>query len=227
MPNSLDTLAVNTPKARNIIRAKKVLVLTAPMSVAMPTSITQGGTTGPVAPVTLKELTGFELIGLIKKDDAVGRSRDRETSTVEAVGYDDPVREDVTSETMSCPFVALETRRTVIEKYLNLDLSGIAPHADTGEVSFPHVNVGRIQPARWIFLGQDGIALNREWFGWGFSAGKVSETDDQTLGGTDSAWEWPMTVTSGTDTDLGWGVISYFGGPGWKQRLLDSGFATV
>src|SRR4051794_20923510 len=100
MPTDLAALAVNTPFDTNIFKAKTVVVLVAPMSVAMPTALTTGGTSGPDVPITLSERTGFEPIGLLRKDDAVGRSRNRETSTVEAVGYDDPVREDVITDNM-------------------------------------------------------------------------------------------------------------------------------
>lgn len=226
MASSLETLTVNTPDKGNIIKAKSVAVFCAPMTVSVPTVITQGGTAGPPAvPITLKELTGFLPIGLLRKDDAVPRSRDRDVSDVMAVGYDDPVRSDVTADAMSCKIVALETRKTTIEKFLNVDLSGITPDPATGEVSFPQINTGLLPPARWLFLGQDGTALNRTWFGWCFTSGVVSETDDQTMGGTDDPWMWPMTIKSQTDTALGFGVYHYNAGPGWKSRLQSMGFA--
>jgi hypothetical protein len=226
MPASLEALTVNTPNRDAIFNAKSVAVFVAPMTVAMPTALTTGGTSAPTVPVTLSELTGFEPIGLLRKDDAVGRSRDRETSTVEAVGYDDPVREDVTTDAMSAKIVCLETRKSTIEKFLNIDLSGVTPNANTGEVSFPHVTVGKLTPYRWLFIGQDGTALDRSWIGWGFAAGIVSEVDDQTLGGTDDPWMWPMTIKSQLDTTLGYGVRSYFSGPGWKSRLTALGFGS-
>lgn len=225
MPASLEALTANTPNASNIFKAKSVAVFVAPITTAMPTALTTGGTTSPDVPITLSELTGFEPIGLLRKDDAVSRTRDRETSEVAAVGYDDPVREDVTTDTMSAKIVCLETRKSTIEKYLNIDLSGVTPNANTGEVSFPHVSVGKLSRYRWLFIGQDGTALDRSWIGWGFSAGVVSEVDDQVLGGTDDPWMWPMTIKSQLDTTLGWGVKSYHAGPGWKSRLTALGFS--
>lgn len=221
MANSVETLEVNALHKRNIFKAKKVAVFVAPMSVAMPLSITEATSGGPI---TLKELTGFEPVGLLRKDDGVSRSRDRDKSDVMAIGYDDPVRSDFTSDTMSSQIVALETRRTTIEKFLNVDLSQVVPDANTGEVSFPHISTGNVEQARWLFIGQDGVGLDRRWCGWGFSAGVVAETDDQNLGSADDPWMWPMTISSETDTDLGWGVIHYNGGPGWKARLEDMGW---
>jgi hypothetical protein len=226
MANSLESLTAYTPQKKNILKPKKVAVFVAPMSVEMPLTITTGGT--PVGtPITLKELTGFEPIGLLRKDDGVPRSRDREKSDVMAIGYDDPVRSDFTSDVMSAQIVALETRKTTIEKFLGVDLSAVVPDPATGEISFPQLNTGQIDQNRWLFLAQDGIGLARKWWGWGFSAGVVGETDDQNLGSTDDPWMWPMTISSETDTELGWGVHHYNAGPGWKASLADMGFAVA
>lgn len=225
MPTSLDALVVNTLNARHIRKGKKVAVLVAPLTVAVPTSITTGGTAGPpVVPVTLNELTGFEPIGLLRKDDGVPMSRERDKSDVMAIGFNDPVRSDFTSDTFSAQIVALESRRQTIEKFLGVDLSAVAPNPSTGEVSFPQPSDGVLTQNRWMFLAQDGVGADRFWWGRCFAAGVVSATDDQNLGSTDDPWTWPMTITSQTDTTAGFAVYHYFGGPGWKVRLTSMGF---
>lgn len=226
MPNSVDALIVNELNRRHIRKGKKVAVLVATMDIAVPLAITSGGTTAPTpTPITLTELVGFEPIGLLRKDDAVVHSRAREKSDVMAVGYDDPVRSDWTSDVFSFKIVALETRRQTIEKSLGVDLSTVTPHPDTGEVSFPQPSAMETIQNRWITIAQDGIGADRIWWGRCLAAGVVSETDDQNMGGTDDPWMWPMTISSETDTDIGYGVHHYFGGPGWQARLESMGFA--
>lgn len=222
MATSIETLVVNTLNARHIRKGKKVGVFVAPMSVAVPLKITAGGTSG--TPITLAELTGWSPIGLLRKDDGVSMSRDRDKSEVMAIGYNDPVRSDFTSDVFSAGIVALETRKTTIEKALNVDLTSVVPDANTGEVSFPQPADQDTTRNRWMFLAQDGVGVDRYWWGRCFTAGVVSETDEQNLASDDGSWTWPMTVTSETDTDLGYGVYHYFGGGGWKARLASMGF---
>lgn len=225
MANSLETLVVNELNRAHIRKGKKVAVLSAAMSTAVPAAITTGGATG--APITLVELTGFRPMGLLSKSEGIPLARDREKSDVMAIGYQDPVRSDFTTDTMSAQVVGLETNRHNIEHFLGVDLAGFTPNIDTGEVSFPQPTDGVVRQNRWMFLAQDGIGLDRYWWGRCFCAGVVAETDDQNLGSEDDPFGWPMTVSTETDTDLGYSVHHYFGGPGWKSRLESLGFAAA
>lgn len=226
MATGVDTLIVNTLNASHIRKGKKVGVFVAPSSVAIPTSFTTGGTAGPPAvPITLSELTGFLPIGLLRKDDGVPMSRNRETSEVEAIGYNDPVRTDVSSDRFSAQIVALETRKTTIENFLGVDLTGVTADANTGEIRFPQPSDAALVRNRWLFIAQDGAGTDRIWWGRLFPAGIVSETDDQNLGSGDDPWTWPMTIEAQTDTTLGYGVLHFFGGPGWKSRAASMGFS--
>jgi hypothetical protein len=221
---TVDALIVDALNADHVRKGKKVGVFCAPMSEPVPTSLTTGGVSG--APITLTALSaGWEPIGLLRKDDAIGLSRDRDTSTVDAVGFNDPVRTDYTSDVFTAKIVALETRRITIEKFLNVDLSAIVPNADTGEISFPQPSDVAVTKARWLFIAQDGQGADRIWWSRLFLAGWVSETDDQSMGATDDAWQWPMTISSQTDTDAGYSVQHAFGGPGFQARLESMGFS--
>lgn len=222
MATSIDTLVVNTLNATHIRKGKKVGAFIAPMATAIPAAFTAGGVSG--APITLAELTGFSPIGLLRKDDGVGMSRDRETSSVDAIGYNEPVREDITSDRFSASIVALETRKTTIQAYLNVDLSAIVPDVNTGEIRFPQPSDLALIRNRWLFMAQDGAGTDSIWWGRLFTAGTVSETDDQNLAAADEPWAWPMTVQSNTDPTAGYGVLHFYGGPGWKARATSMGF---
>lgn len=221
---SIEALVVNKLNRAHIRKGKKVAVLRAPMSVAIPTEITEGGTSG--VPVTLKALTGFMGMGLMRKDDGIAHSRDQEKSDIMAVGFQDPVRSDFDSDTFSAQIVGLETHRANIESYLGVDLSAVTLNAGTGELSFPQPTDGVITQNRWMFIAQDGSELDRYWWARLFTAGIVSETDDQNMGGEDG-WQWPMTISSQTDPTAAYSVRHYFGGPGWKAKAESMGFPAL
>lgn len=224
MATGVDTLIVNTLNATHIRKGKKVGVFVAPSTVAIPAAFTTGGAVGPPAvPITLSELPGFLPIGLLRKDDGVPMSRNRDQSDVTAIGYNDPVRSDVTSDVFTAKIVALETRKTTIEQYLNVDLSTVTSDPVSGEVRFPQPTDIALTRSRWLFIGQDGIGTDRIWWGRLFPAGIVSEVDDQNLASADDPWTWPMTIQSQTDTTLGYSVLHFFGGPGFKSRLTSMG----
>ncbi|ALE77674.1 hypothetical protein WY02_03535 [Pseudonocardia sp. AL041005-10] len=225
---SLEALAVNALNKKHIRKGKKIAVLRAEMDVDIPDAITEGGTgTGASAvPISLKALPGFQGMGLIRKDDGVPMSRDQEKSDVMAVGFQDPVRSDFDSDTFTAQIVALQTHRVSIESYLGVDLSNITINPATGELSFPQPTDGAIRQNRWLFLAQDGVGLDRFWWGRCWTAGIVSETDDQNMGGED-AWMWPMTISSETDEQAGYSIHHYFGGPGWKAALESMGFGAL
>lgn len=221
---SLEALAINKLNKLHIRKGKKVAVLRAPMDVAIPAKITTGGVSN--APITLAELTGFMGMGLMRKDDGIPMSRDQEKSDVMAVGYQDPVRSDFDSDTFTAQIVALQTFRATIESYLGVDLSNISLDPNTGELSFPQPTDGAIVQNRWLFLAQDGVGLDRIWWGRLWTAGIVSETDDQNMGGED-AWMWPMTISSETDEQAGYSIHHYFGGPGWRAKAESMGFPAL
>lgn len=225
---SIEALVVNKLNRTHIRKGKKVAVLRAPMSVEIPLAITEGGTGsgGTAVPVTLKELTGFMGMGLMRKDDGIAHSRDQEKSDIMAVGFQDPVRSDFDADTFSAQIVGLETHRANIESYLGVDLSAATLNAGTGELSFPQPTDGAIVQNRWMFIAQDGIGLDRIWWARLFTAGIVSETDDQNMGGEDG-WQWPMTISSQTDPTAGYSVHHYFGGPGWKAKAESMGFPAL
>lgn len=222
--NSLETLAVAKLNRKAIRKGKKIAAFCAPMSVTFPTSITTA-TAGN--PPTLAELTGFRPMGLVTKDDGHTHSRDRDVSDIFSAGFQDPSRSDNTQDIFSVQVVGQETNRLNIETFLGIDLSAVAPDPTTGEVSFPQPTDGVLRQNRWLFLCQDGIGTERHWWGRGFTAGVVKETDDQTAGQDDDGWYWPYTVSSQTDPVLGASVWHYFGGPGWKASLADMGFTAV
>lgn len=218
----LYALAAAALNRKHIRKGRKVAVFIAPMSTAVPTAITEAASSS--AAPTLKELTGFRSFGLLSKSEGVTKSRDREVQRTMAIGFQDSVRSDVSSDTHKIQCVGLEMNRLTIETYLQVDLSGIVPDPTTKEVSFPQPTDGDLPQNRILTLAQDGKGADVQWWGTLFTAGVVDETDDQSTGNDEDPLGWPCTFSSEVDTDLGYSVRSYFGGPGWKARLASMGF---
>ena len=222
MASDLHALAVNALNRRHIRKGRKVAILIANMETAIPTAITEVAGSG--APPTLKTLTGFRGLGLLSKSDGVSQSRDREKQTVMAIGFQDSVRSDVSSDVFQMQCVGLETNKVTIEQFLQVDLTDYPIDPTTGELSFPQPTEGDVPQNRILSIAQDRNTYGVFWWGRLFTAGVVEETDDQSLGSDEDPYGWPITFSSEVDTDAGYSVRHFFGGPGWKAALDSMGF---
>ncbi|APE11069.1 hypothetical protein BO226_19230 [Rhodococcus sp. 2G] len=74
--------------------------------------------------------------GLLLKDDAVTLTRELEKSDIMAVGYNNPIRSDFTSDIAGLQFTGLEANRYNIENNLGMDLSNMVANPETGEIAF-------------------------------------------------------------------------------------------
>lgn len=225
MAADLHALAVNKLNRRHIRKGRKVAILIAPMSIDIPTRITEAVTAG--APPTLMAQEGFKGLGLLSKNDGVSQSRDREKQTTMAIGFQDSVRSDVSSDVFQMQCVGLETNRLTIEQFLQVDLTDYPLDADTAELSFPQPTDGDVPQNRVLSIAQDGRGAGTYWWGRLFTAGVVEETDDQSLGSDEDPYGWPITFSSEVDTDATYSVRHYFGGPGWKAQAEAMGFPAL
>jgi hypothetical protein len=220
MPTRAAELEIARHQNELILEFVEYHIFCAPGNALMPEKLTEGATS------LLTELpanAGWADFGLMDKDDAVTRTRSFDKSGINAIGYRDPVRSRITSDVTSLQFSGLETNRQNIEKWLNVDLSGVTPDPVTGEVRFKSIPAPPIRN-RYFGIGRSGVGPDMIYIGILFSAGEVEEVDDQTITDGEDAFKWPMTVNSYVDTNVGWSVEHFFGGPGWKAKLEDAGF---
>lgn len=225
MATDLHALAVNKLNRRHIRKGRKVAVCIADMETEVPETITEAASI--TAPVTLKELTGFKGLGLLSKSEGVTQSREREKATTMAIGFDDSVRSDFTSDTHRVQAVGLEMNMLTIEHYLGVDLTDFPLQAKTGELSFPQPTDGLVRQNRILTLAQDRNQYGVFWWGRLLLAGETQETDDQSLGSDEDPLGWPITFESSADTVAGYSVHHYFGGAGWRAALESMGFAAL
>lgn len=224
MPSRAAELEVARHQDRLIFEAHEFHLLCAPKNAEMPTELTAG------TDAILKELpsnAGWADFGLLSKDDAVKRAREMEKSGTLAIGYRDPVRSRITSNISSISFSGLETNRQTIEKYLNVDLSGVTPDPMTGEVRFKEGMGAPPIRNRYFGVARSGIGPDMIYIGFLFAAGEVEEVDEQTITDGEDGFMWPMTVNSYIDSTAGFSVEHFFGGPGWRALLEEAGFPAL
>ena len=222
MPSKVAELELARHKRELILKPHEAHVFGGPMSAPVIQYLTEG----PNA--TLAELppTYYDF-GLLDKEDAIVLSREMEKSDINAIGYSNPVRSDITSDIFGMAFKGLETNRHNIETNLGVDLSGVFPDPVTGEVAFDQPPVAQIRRQRYVLVSRIGTGVDTIYFGRKFLAGEVAETGEQTITDGEGALTWPVTVNAMVDTVAGVSVRHYFGGPGWRNLLEEAGFEAV
>jgi len=214
--------AIKNLQSSLIRKALAGSVFVADVSAAAPTSLTTGAASG-LAPLP----EGYEDLGYITKDDGLSWSRSTEVSEVTSWGSVEPTRRDINSDVTNLAFTAQETKRATLGLYYNLDLSTVTPDATTGEVAFAQPTRPATKYMRVFALFVDGVGADTIYVARFLPRAMLSEVDDQAWTDGDDPVGYPCTLAATPDEDLGYSVRHFFGGPGWKSRLEDMGFAAA
>lgn len=220
---SVQSMDVAKLQANLTTKIQRLHLFKAPMSAPIPEAIT--GMNGDV--VELLELDpddGWVDMGLIGSDDAPSWSREMDTEDLLAIGFRDAVRTEITSDVASLTCTFLEKNRHVWETYDNIDLSGVTPDPDTGEVKWIRPSDAPLIKSRYAAYGQDGSGADRVWMVKILTAGVIESVDDQTWGG-EGFLTYPVTLRGNVDTESGTSMVTYVGGPGMKANLEAMGFS--
>lgn len=200
-----------------ILKALGGFIVSAPMSVEMPTSFTDES--GEL--VDLKA-AGFEPLGWLTKGDGINFSRETENQETESYGALEPTRVDFTKDVTSAAFRMQETNKQVLEMYYNTDLSDVVV-GDNGEFSF----VNDAQPStiyrRLIYIAKDGNGANAKYIIKAMPRAVLSEVQEQAWS-AESELSYGLTVKATTDDKLDYSVRHAFAGPGIKTIAADMGF---
>lgn len=222
---SVQSMAVARLQAALTTKIQRLHLFKAPMTAPVPGEIT-GMSSDTVPVIELLELDvadGWADMGLIGSDDSPTWSREMETEDLMAIGFRDAVRTEITSDVANLSVTFLEKNRHVIETYDNVDLSGITPNPDTGEIKWIRPSDAPLIKSRYAAYGQDGSGADRVWMVKILTAGVIESIDDQAWGG-EGFLTWPATLKGLVDTDLGTSMITYMGGPGVQANLAAMGF---
>lgn len=200
-----------------ILKALGGFIVSAPMSVEMPTSFTDES--GEL--IDLKA-AGFEALGWLTKGDGINFSRETENQETESYGALEPTRVDFTKDVTSAAFRMQETNKQVLEMYYNTDLSDVVV-GDNGEFSF----VNDAQPStiyrRLIYIAKDGNGDNAKYIIKAMPRAVLSEVQEQSWS-AESELSYGLTVKATTDDELDYSVRHAFAGPGIKAITSDMGF---
>ena len=188
----------------------------APMSVELPATLTDTG--GKLK--TLPE--GYWPVGIVTKD---GYSFESNTTKeeVDALGYADPVRTDITQVTKTVKFKTRESMRMNLASLVyGLDLSKIQ-QAATGEIVFDEPPLPVLTEYRLVIIGRDGPAAEEWILGRGFPRVKLAELPGEVWGSEPIGHEITLDVLP--DDKLGTSVRRYIGGAAALKHKTALGYA--
>lgn len=198
---------------------RKVLagaVLVADTSIALPATLTSGATSEIVP------FTEFDSLGRIS-DAGLTASAETESSGVPGWGALEDVRTDIIKRTSTFSFTCLETRKSVMQLYYNVDLSSVTADATTGEFAFTEATKPDTRYCRMILLGIDGEGADQKLIARFLPRATVSEVSEQAWS-TEDALAYQLTVTAKIDSALGYSVKHLYGGAGMKALNARMGF---
>jgi len=214
-----DLQALADHKSELIRKALEGSIFVAPFSASPITTMTSGSSSALAALPT-----GYVDVGFVEKKAAVTWSRKITTEEVMVWGDIFPARRDITKDDSQLKFSMLETKRTSLELYYGLDLSSTTANATTKEVSFAQPSRPQTIFYRVFGLFQDGEGSDAIYLGRFYPRASVSDMTDQKWDDDTDPVLWEISMSAVTDTDLGYPVKHFFGGPGWAALLSDLGF---
>lgn len=217
---TFDALAIND--ASNVRKALKGGALWAPISTAIPTSLTIDSVSSPGTPV-LQTLTGFSSLGCFS-DNGAKFARAIKDSTVTPWGFLDPARRDIVTDVTTCQITALETNKQVLAWYYGVDATTLTPDSTTAELHIDKAASAQASYFRMIVLGQDGAAGSEYWPARLLPRASITGYDDIVFQSGDTAIMYGVTVTAFKDTAAGYADRSIWCGPGWKTNKTAAGF---
>lgn len=163
-------------------------------------------------------------VGLVSPDGYVFGG-DTSTEGVDALGYTQPVREDITSQTRTVAFTPYETyRRALLELAYGMDLSAIEASAQN-EIVFDHPDRPLQKFYRFIVIGRDGSGAN-EWLrGKFFPRTSIASIPEETWSAA-TASQFPITLNTYVDDTIGTGERDFIAGSAVDPEELGFAVAT-
>lgn len=217
-----DLEALADHKSELIRKALEGSIFVAPFS-ATPITMMTSGAGGALVALP----AGYTDVGFVEKSNAVTWSRSVTTEEVMVWGDIFPARRDITKDDSQLKFSMLETGRQAMELYYGVDLSSTLADATSKEVSFEQPSRPATKFWRVFGLFQDGAGSDAIYVGRFYPRASVTDMSDQKWSDDTDPVMWDVSMSAVTDTDLGYPVKHYFGGPGWQTILSDTGFTSA
>lgn len=205
-----------------IRKALEGSIFLAPYTATLPIALTAGDGAG-----LLPLPDGYEDVGWCDKGDGATWSRSVDTSDVTSWGSAEPTRRDITKQSDGLKFTGQETKRSTIELYEGVDLSTVVPAATTGEITFDRPSRPATRYFRVFGLFQDGVGADAIYVAKLLPRANVTDSGDQKWTDGDDPVGYEVTLTANYDEVAKTSMRFFFGGPGWRSRLVDMGFPAL
>jgi hypothetical protein len=166
--------------------------------------------------------TAYKPVGMVTPDGYTFGG-DTNTEAVEAYGYSAPVREDITGQTRTVAYTALEKlRRHNLELAWGMDLSGVEQGAN-GEIVIDHPDRPLQRFYRLIVIGRDGSGAT-EWFrGKFFPRVSITSFPEEVWSAADPE-QSAITLSTYVDDVIGTGERDFIAGTGAAAASVALGF---
>lgn len=200
---SIKTAADSPTQVRKVLEAVAFL---APEATAAITSLTTADGVLSAIP------NGYIPVGLVTRDGYTFGG-DTETEAVDALGYAQPVREDIVGYTRTVTFTAYEVfRKDILALAYGMDLSAVSQALASGEITFDRPAIPEQKFYRLVVIGKDGSGDNEIYRAKFFP--RVSLTSIPEEAWNSEALRFEITLSTYVDDVLGTGEREFIAGPG-------------
>jgi hypothetical protein len=174
----------------------------------------------------LVALTGYESLGKFTTD-GISLGNDVERQQQRGWGDAYPSRIDVTGESATLGFTAMESSRPVWDAFYNVELPTTATTANS--IVFDKPPLPEIRDKRVLALARD---INKSngldiYIGVLFPKGNLSQNGEQSFNNDEGGLVYPMQAQALLDDTEGTATRLLWGGPGLAGLLEDMGFVVA
>jgi hypothetical protein len=209
--------------SRNTDHIRKSLdgaVFIAPMTTALPTSLTSG------ASGALEALpTGFLDVGWVDKGDGINQGRKVDSQETESLGSAMPTRRDISKVDSTIDFTLQETKRLSLQLAFGVLLDPADFDATTKEVSFDEATRPDTIYYRCMVLWTDLSGTDSIYGATLYPRVSVTDMDSIKLTDAGDAIQYKVTLTAYVDAVAGTHARHMYGGPGWMSRTTTMGWS--
>lgn len=150
-------------------------------------------------------------VGIVTRDGYTFGG-DTETEAVDALGYAQPIREDITGYTRTVTFQAYEVfRKEILALAYGMDLDTVT-QAVNGEITFDRPPLPEQRFYRLVVIGKDGSGDKEIYRGKGFPRVSVTSVPEEAW--NTEALRFEITLSTYVDDEIGTGEREFIAGPG-------------
>lgn len=176
---------------------------------------------------SLVDLTDYNPLGKFSTD---GISFSDEIEKAEQRGWGDsyPSRIDVTTETASMSFTAIQSGKYVFDAFYNVDQTNVDTNAN-GSIVFDKPSLPEVRNKRVLALARDINKTNGLdiYMGVLYPKGNLNQNGEQAWANSEDGLGYPIQASALLDDDEGTAMRLLWGGPGLAGLLVDMGYSAV